>query len=272
MRFVHTHPDIPLPELPPPASEAPSVLAMSLAKAGSTLLYGMLQSLAPHAGLAYFSLEDQLFALGVPPNDRPPAASRLFRDRGYLYGGFRSFPHYDIPILGRARGVFLMRDPRDMIVSLYYSIAQSHRVPEREGAASSGGGGANYMRQGRSEAARLTLDQYCASAVIQYAKLLEGYLAAGILRRPNIAIYRYEDVIFEKRAWLGDICRWYDWPITPGVRNAVADRFDIVPEATDPAAHIRQVKPGNYRAELSPAGIELVERSLRPFMRIFGYL
>ena len=90
---------------------------MSLHKAGSTLLYDMLRSLAPEAGLAFVSLQDHFFRAGVAQKDEPPEAASLILPRGYCYGGFRGVPVFDIPILGTAQVVVLVRDPRDMAVS-----------------------------------------------------------------------------------------------------------------------------------------------------------
>jgi hypothetical protein len=120
----------PLPCLPPPASDAPSVLAFGMIKGGSTLLFDLLTVLAPAAGLTWFSLNDQMFRLGVKEADIPEEASRLFLPQGYCYGGFRDWPPHDIPILRSARAVWLIRDPHDMIVSPYHSTVASHRIPE----------------------------------------------------------------------------------------------------------------------------------------------
>ncbi len=58
LRFRFAPTGIRLPELPAAPTGAPSVLALSLPKAGSTLLFALLQDLAPRAGLAYVSLQD----------------------------------------------------------------------------------------------------------------------------------------------------------------------------------------------------------------------
>jgi hypothetical protein len=271
MRYSFALPETSLPELPPPASDAPSVLAFSMPKAGSTLLERILQALAPEVGLAHVSLDEFFFRAGVPPADRPPQAARLFRPVGYLYGGFRSRPRYDIPILPTARAVLLVRDPRDMIVSHYYSVTRSHRIPdlgEGEGTA-----GPHYLLRQREQAQRRTIAEHARATAQSYARNFDGYLAGGMLWRDNLAVYRYEDVIFEKRAWVADMCRWFGWSVPRERSDAIADRFDIRPERADPEAHVRQVAPGNHREELPAETIELLNRGpLEPHLRLFGYL
>jgi hypothetical protein len=268
MRYSFVFPDTPLPELPPPVSDAPSVLAFSMPKAGSTLLFGILRMLCPAAGLVFFSTENHFFDRGVPAEKRPPETARLFLPTGYCYGGFRSCPRYAIPILPTARTVVLVRDPRDMIVSLYHSLQQSHRIPDGAEA----GGQPHFMQRAREQARRSTLDEHCLHSVNSYAAQFEAYLSQGLLWRENVAVYRYEDVIFRKREWIEDMCRWFGWSV-PERRIATAlERFDIVPEKADPTRHVRQVKPGNYVDALSPESIRMVNGRLGAYMRIFGYL
>jgi hypothetical protein len=270
MRYTVPSADLPLPELPPAPSDAPSVVALSLPKAGSTLLYSILQVLAPRAGLAYVSLEDHFFQIGARPHLRPHAASGLFRPAGYCYGGFRGLPVYDVPILPTARTVALVRDPRDMLVSLYYSVAHSHRIPSA--APAEGDGGPHYMERARQQALSRTIDEFALSRLDSYSQQFASLFAFGLLSRPNVATYRYEDVIFRKRDWVAELCDWYGWRIPQAERDAAADRFDIWPGTADPAAHVRQVTPGNHRAELAPATIRRVEGMLGNWMRLLGYL
>ena len=267
MRFAPITPSHPL-TVPPPASDRPSVMAFSLAKAGSTLLYDMLAALAPHAGLAFYSAEDQLFAANVSPNRRPTRIGRVFAPNGYLYGGFRQFPAYRIPVLHSAKSIFLVRDPRDMAVSLYFSQLKSHILPDGE----ENDGARAAMLVERERLAGIGIDRWVTGAAItQYKRMFEGYIAQGFLWRNNVATYRYEDVVFGKRAWLRDMCEWFDWDISHDITDRIADRFDIVPKTEQPDQHIRQVIPGNYKAHLSAASIEALGGAFGEYLKIYGY-
>ncbi len=257
----------PLPCLPPPASDAPSVLAFGMIKGGSTLLFDLLTVLAPAAGLTWFSLNDQMFRLGVKEADIPGEASRLFLPQGYCYGGFRDWPPHDIPILRSARAVWLIRDPRDMIVSLYHSTVASHRIPEP-----TADGREHYMAELRRRAQAMTLDAFCRARVGVYQRMFARFQAAGLQDLPNLRVYRYGKVIFRKRDWVDDLCNWYGWRIPARLRYAAADRFDLLPEAPDPEAHVRQVRPGSHRVELSAEDVAFLDAVLADPLRRFGYL
>lgn len=268
MRFTPAVPYQPL-QPPPPASARASVTAFSLAKAGSTLLYDLLSVLAPAAGLTYFSTEDALFAGGVSVNRRPANVGDLFRPTGYCYGGFRQYPAYPIPVLHATRSIFLVRDPRDMAVSLYFSMMKSHVLPEAGGGAD---GAREEFERARANVAAVSIDAWVNhAAVVQYTRMFEGYLAQGFLWRPNVATYRYEDVIFAKRAWLADICDWFEWDVPADVRDAIADRFDLRPDGERPDQHVRQVTPGDYRKHLSADTVDRLTAAFAEYLRLYGY-
>lgn len=266
MRYVPNKRVIPL-ALPPPVSDAPSVMAFSLAKAGSTLLYNMLTELSGEAGLVYYSVENTLFGQGVGPNERPARVGKIFSPTGYCYGGFRQFPLYPIPILKGVKSVFLVRDPRDMIVSLYFSLLKSHSIPAPSAMGSAGA----EMRKAREKLAAVTPDDFATDAVRNYVKMFEGYLAQGFHYRKNVIVYRYEDVIYEKEAWLKDLCAWYEWQVPEAAIQAVAQRYDIVPDEENAEAHVRQVKPGNYKQHLNDRSVNVINRVLKEYMTMFGY-
>lgn len=250
------------------ADGRPSVFAFSMAKAGSTLLYNILERLAPAAGLAYFSVEDYLFHNDVSPQRRPASVGQPFHRSGYCYGGFRQYPIYRVGHLDTARAVLLVRDPRDMIVSLYFSLRYSHAVPENKSDAGAGAA----MSEARKKLSQTEIDKFALEAVKTYAKAYEGYLARGFGWMPNVATYRYEDVVLAKAAWIDDLCGWYGWDIPAEVRAAVAAEFDVRPDGERPEQHVRQVTPGNHKAHLSKGVEQNIVKSLGEFMRIYGYL
>jgi hypothetical protein len=83
------------------ASNRASVLAFALQKGGSTLLYDVLRMMSAEVGLTFVSYPDQLFLKGVAPMLTEPAAN--FSRTGFCYGGFRSFPHFPVPLMETAK-------------------------------------------------------------------------------------------------------------------------------------------------------------------------
>lgn len=268
LRWSLRTPEMPLPELPRPRRPTvPSVLAFSLAKAGSTMLFDLLARLCPHAGLVYVSLEDRFYAAGVDQRDQPLGASSLFHETGYCYGGFRGAPPYEVPILDRVRVVLLVRDPRDMLVSLYHSLAESHWIPETDEAQ-----GPHFMHALRADARRRTVDEHALRSASTVLAQFERYEAFALPWRSNVALYRYEDVVYRKREWAEELCAWFEWSVPDAVRDAAVATVDVFPETPDPGAHVRQVHPGNHRAELAPATIRELDRVFARTLRRYGWV
>jgi hypothetical protein len=245
------------------------VLAFGMARGGSTLLFNLLQVLAPTAGLTWFSLSDILFEQGFREDEIPAGAPDHFVPRGYCFGGFREFPRHPLPLLDTARAVLLVRDPRDMLVSQYYATVSSHGIPDAPP-----GEHEHWLAVERRRAQAQGVGAYCIAKAGGHRHMFNGYLHRGrALERPNLRVYRYEDVVFHKRDWVDDVCGWFGWRIPAATRHAAADRYDAPPpERPDPSAHIRQVTPGSHHRELTPEEIAALDATLAEPLRRFGYL
>ena len=209
-------------------------------------------------------MQDFFFAHGLRLAEQPHEAGSLFLPRGYCYGGFRGPPPYAIPILDAARCVVLVRDPRDMAVSHWYSVTQSHVVPKAEQ-------GEHFMAGARAKALAHGRDAHVMQVARGLDAQYERLLTSGILHRDATAVFRYEDVIFRKREWVDAICAWFGWDIPADARARVADHHDVRPATPDPSAHIRQVTPGNHRAELDDRHRAQIDRILARWLEMFGY-
>ncbi len=252
--------------LTPSKSEQPSVLSLALPKGGSVLLEKIMTGLCPHAGLGYFSLEHKLFERGLPVNDTPPEASRLFFPTGYCYGGFRRLPtSFEIPILESARKVLLVRDPRDMLVSLYFSITKSHRPPGTD----AGKDALERFERDRAKVSQTPIGVFMKHRAERFATLYYSY--DRILDDPRLRVYRYEDVLYEKRRWVADICEWLGWDIPEKVREKVADKNDLIPGKENEGQHVRKAHPGDHREKLDDKTIDFLNELLAPILDRHGY-
>lgn len=253
--------------LPPPgAPDMDSIFLVSLPKAGSTLLNKMMTQIATAAGLVSFSAPQELRRLGVKPNDTPEILNALFLPKGYMYGGFRGLPGgTQLPSWASGRTVVLVRDPRDMLVSLYFSEAYSHTPP------GTGSGGALYdhFQKQREKAQAAPVDDYVKSHGAQYARIYsEMHRKTGAV---ECKTYRYEDVIFHKKSWLVDMAAYLNIPIKERHVEVIAARNDVVPDEEDPTQHVRRVRPGDHREKLRPDTIAELNEAFRDVLDRYGY-
>ena len=251
--------------MPEPGS-APSAFLVSLPKAGSTLFYRLMQPIANRAGLPYFSLPNELHGIGVPAADVRTGISDVFRPTGYTYGGFRGIErNMALPDYADGRTVLLVRDPRDMLTSLYFSEAKSHVPP----GASASDALLRQFEQRRQRALSLSIDEFALQRAQGLKASYDSVFAAVDVKAHKL--FRYEDVIFAKRAWVEAVIAYLGLAVADQVVTNVVTRNDVVPTTEDEGQHIRKVAPGDHLEKLQPGTIATLNEVFAPVLERFGY-
>jgi len=253
--------------LPPTKSpDKQSVYAFSLPKAGSVLLDTIMRALSERVGITYVSLMGEIFKLGLAEQSVPSSASKVFVDNGYCFGGFRAYPKtFEIPNLAAGKSILLLRDPRDMLVSHYFSMRSSHADPGKVLTTS------RESLPRRDRARLMSVDEYALDLASYYVRQLARYIDVLEANRDSFTVFRYEDVIFDKRTWVMDICNALGWDVPERARDRIADKNDVVPRAENEAKHIRQVSPGDGMRKLQPKTIKKLNALFEPQLVYFGY-
>ena len=244
--------------LPVPSQEQRSAFVFAFHKSGSTLINNMLAEYCSKIGASTFSLFDKAFEQGVSTNAIQADAAECFKERGYIYTGFRHYPKFDIDLSGHPV-VLLARDPRDMLVSLYFSIRNSHEIPEGE----------ERLRRNREATSEMDIDDFVLNSWGVYMRAFERYKTE--LSKGYLTIFRYEDVIYDKEKWLGDVVVALGLGQNLAYVRKVANKYNVFPSREDANKHIRQVHPGNYKEKLSPKTTEKLNELLKDFLVYFEY-
>lgn len=257
---------VPIYKLPPSrAPDQPSVLLFSMPKAGSVLLHNIMKDVCQLTGHAYVALMTEFFQLGLTDDKVPASASAVFLEKGYCFGGFRNIPaSLEIPLVGKVKSILLVRDPRDMLVSHYFSSAFSH--PERGTKLAS----SKPQLEARAAATGMTIDAYVLLIASTYKIMFARYFEF-MAQDPDMAIYRYEDFIYRKLDWLADVLDHLGWKVRPADQKAIVDRYDQIPKSEQADQHVRQVHPGNYKTKLIPETIAKLDVIFAQELSIFGY-
>jgi hypothetical protein len=197
-----------------------------------------------------------------------------FAERGGLYGPIRvtapdfrypEYTHVIAPLtepgfLCGRRAVILVRDPRDVLVSMFFSFGFSHnRSPDPAVAALQEKRRAAIQAQG--------LDDFCLSEAAQQRVIFATlHRLAG--EAAEVVIVRYEDLLRDfSRAVL---------PLSTAMHldAAVVEtmRRELRPRTTeDPSSHHRSGQPGAYASKLKPDTIAPLEKELGMDWLHFGY-
>jgi hypothetical protein len=174
---------------PPSCPDYSSSFVFALPKSGSTMIAHIVRDLCSVGRVRYISIPDQLFRRGVELDALPPEIEQAFEAEGYCYGGFRRYPCYRngaplvMSLIENCRKILLVRDPRDMLVSHYYSMLYSHPKP--------GGARRSMFEDYRNRVRAMDIDTYCLEHAKFYSAEFDLY--ESVAQNCNTKIIRYED-------------------------------------------------------------------------------
>jgi len=238
-----------------------SFFVFSLPKSGSTLLNNIIRDICFDKNIPCIDITRDSYNYGIRPKDiSTQDINSLIYDRGYAYIGFRRL--FDISNLHKYRKILLVRDPKDVLVSLYFSHKYSHTVPNNDNAT-------QLLNSRREKALNMEINAFVIEKSKIYSGLYEKYMN---MQKENLKVYRYEDVIYEKVEWVNDMCIFLDIDIESSDIKNVVSKFDIIPAAEKLTAHIRQVHPENYKKHLTNETISFLNKQFDKISQAFGYV
>lgn len=241
--------------------------AFSIHKAGSTLMYMMIADVCNAAKIPAISIPDILFSEGIRDdiwrNDLN--LLKLFAP-GCIYYGFRYLPEILQNAAANLRGkqcVLLVRDPRDALVSEYYSYGGkciSHRLPNKN---------KEEFLDLFSTSSELEIDEYVLRLARNHLNKLISY--KSFLDFDHVLLRKYEDIFFDKKTFLKDIFSHFGIKISPLIIEQIAAKHDIRPIQEDPTKHIRKGTPGDHRTKLQPDTISKLNEIFYDTCCWYGY-
>lgn len=245
----------------------PDCYAFSIHKAGSSLMHKMIGDVCRFAGIPAISIPDTLFREGLFEKDWEEDEGILdLITPGRIYYGFRNLPKIflkDVFHLKDKKAVLLIRDPRDALVSQYFSFGGksiSHRLPEKNKEA--------FLEKVQNTA-HLEIDQYVMSAAANHRKKLIAY--KNNLNFDKVLVFKYEEIYFDKRKFLHAIFNHYEILVEPELLDRVAADNDIRPESEDSTKHIRKGLPGDHLNKLQPETIQKLNDMFMDICAWYGY-
>lgn len=250
--------DVPMPR---PIENRPATFVFGIYKGGSTLLNRMIGEILRESKRRSINLPNLLRQEGWNIDDVVTDLDGMFENDGIVFGGFRSFPGLleNSTTFANANRILMVRDPRDILVSLYFSDAYSHTIPPT-------GVAKEKQEEVRERALAADLNKY---ALENAQNVRTDLLTLGELLGERTTLVRYEDVIFDKPALARMICDAIGIEVDATALAEIAKRNDIRPEKEDKKAHIRNVSPGDHKNKLTPETIEQLNETLEPVFDLY---
>jgi hypothetical protein len=243
----------------------PAWFAFGLRKSGSSIMNAMVNALADMNGITYVDVAGKLFEKGVLVRNwqRDTAMAALLRP-GNLFGGFRNAPGGLLghPLLEAGPKILLVRDPRDALVSDYFSSAYSHSLPE-------GGEARGAVLQERWNALRASIGEWVVQRAPNFRQTMRDY--DPFVALPGMRVYRYEDAILRKRWFLEDVCMHFGWRVGAVQLDQILGWADVMPGEEKPTEFIRKVTPGDHRDKLDGPTVAKLNEMFADELARYGY-
>jgi hypothetical protein len=249
-----------------PPDDKDSVYTVALHKSGSVLFDNIVKAICKASHRSCLDIEVQLFRQGLNFSHCDHLLLDFCGRSGFVYSGFRGL--WQLMLLRRFRDsnkLMLVRDPRDIAISFYHSMAKSHTVPE--------GAVRDVIMAQRNRAQAQGPSDYVLNGGVD--GVLHNFNAFAQISRNKSSgpwrVYRYEDVIYTKLDWAKDIASHLQVELPEETIKAIVAKEDVFPETEDPSKHIRRVHPGGYRDALTADAIAHIENYCAGAMTVFGY-
>ncbi|HZB90338.1 MAG TPA: sulfotransferase domain-containing protein [Stellaceae bacterium] len=250
------------------AKSGPAFFILGIRKSGSSMLNRVGQLLSRFNSYNFVDVAGRLFTNNIKVGQwiRDPSFSEIIYP-GNVYGGFRNCPLgiEGNDIFRRAKKVLLVRDPRDALVSEYFSNAYSHSLPQT----GETGGARGDLLQQRQAALATPIDDYVLGRAKMMRRTVAEYLPLS--QEPNTLLLKYEDVIFAKDAMVQDIVGHFGWVCRPKQLEAILGWVDVKPQQENPKQFIRKVTPGDHQEKLRQETIDRLNDELADVLETFGY-
>jgi hypothetical protein len=245
----------------PAPSNYPSFFVFAIHKSGSVMQDKIMEDICADFQIPMISIAKTAFQQGIEEGAFEKDICEIFRKKGYCYYGFRYLPRYLKGFdLSSFKKILLIRDPRDIVVSHYFSMKKSHTVPEGEVG--------KKLLELRKELAHLELDDYVLEKAQGFNNILKTY---GTIEDENLKLFRYEDIIFKKQQWVQYILNFLGLEMPEDEIKAIAAKHDVFPTSENQSAHIRKVTPGDYKDKLKPETIKQLNDCFKEVLEKYGY-
>jgi hypothetical protein len=250
-------------------NEHPSIIHFSLNKAATQYVKSILTRFATASNMVPVSIHDYAFQTDLPFLDHLSAEEmkqyrHIFKKKGYLYSVFGGMIE-GIPQLDQYKVVLVARDPRDILVSEYYSVAYSHTVPLGEKR--------DAFMAGREKAQQTTLDDYVMSECDTLYSVYKRYQTLLLDQYPHVYLTTYEKMVDQFDRWLGGLIDYCEFSVSRELVQSVLDKNErIRPTSENIHKHMRKGQPGNYKEKLNAETIDFLNHKFAAILARYEFI
>lgn len=241
-------------------SEHASILFFTTHKCASRYVSRLFTALAEAEGMIPVDYDAFVTSSRVPKKLHPFRAqgtlSFAFQSRGYYYGPIGSYRQ--IPQRDDYRVILQLRDPRDVLTSLYYSTAFSHALISPK------------VLNERKAALEITADQFVLDNAEKYYSIYSDY-CENILGQNEVLFLKYESMVTDFRGWLKQLSEHTGLDHLNESLQLITQQANFQVSEENIFSQRRQVTPGDHLRKLNPGTIAKLNEIFSPILNTLGY-
>ena len=251
-------------------SSKSSIIHFSINKAATTHVKGVLRKMAEANGMTPVRIHDYAFASDFPFLDlltyeEMKQYKHIFREKGYMYSVFGGLIK-NIDNLDRYKIILSIRDPRDILVSLYYSLAFSHPVPPTSSDK------VNDFNQGRTHAQKISIEDHFKNESSNVMSIFKKYKTELLEKYSNVEILRYESMISDYSNWLQHLSSSAGLSLSDDLKAGLMQDFNKKKVKNENKyAHTRKGVAGDYKEKISGEIIKAFNDQYKELLDFFDY-
>ncbi|MEM8525215.1 MAG: sulfotransferase domain-containing protein [Bacteroidota bacterium] len=248
-----------------------SILHFSLNKSATQYVKKVLNQAASSLGMSTANLNGYAFHSDFPYLDLLPKAEfqeyqYLFKPKGYLYSVFGGMID-GLENLEDYLVVLMTRDPRDIVVSSYYSTAYSHPLPSKHSDK------ADDFYEKRATTQQMNIDEYALQESEIVLEVYNRYMELLLEKHPTCYLTKYEDMVGDHEQWLSNLLTYCQLNIKENLRQQLLQQNKrLKPKAENVNDHMRKGVAGDFLEKLQPKTISILNDKFAHVLERFDYL
>ncbi len=246
-----------------------SIIHFSINKSATQYIKSILRKTATVNGMTPVSINDYAFHSTMPflnrlNDEELKDYAHIFKPKGYAYTVFGAM--VGIENLEQYKIILVVRDPRDVLVSGYFSKAFSHPLPPSESDKRTG------FEKNRQQVQTTTIDEYVLENSEKIHDIYTNYIQHLLEKNTHVYVCKYEEMINDFEKWLTDLLEYAALEITPELKQQfVTEHQAKTPKKEDHNQHLRKGKAGDYKTKLQAETIDNLNIKFKEILHHFNF-
>ncbi|MBV9961196.1 MAG: sulfotransferase domain-containing protein [Parafilimonas sp.] len=188
--------------------------------------------------------------------NNPAFMKKVLYKTGYFFGAFRAF--YPFPDLDKFKILLVLRDPRDVLTSFYFSTLYNHPLSTKT------------VYEERKKYETYTIDEYVLETAPAMQKKYAAY-CKNLLNRSNVLFLKYEDMISDFSNWLHTLNSFLELKDNEEQLQEIIAATTFKVDKEDPKSFIRNIKSGDHLNKLKTETINKLNELFFNELKMLGY-